>query len=315
MLISFFVVLLLTAVSACLYFYFIHAADPAEPLLSGALRQGGISVGDMRRNYLSYVPAGLRSGAPLLLVLHGRGIDSAKMRVFTGYQFERLAERHGFAVVYPDGYGKAWNDCRNDVSTQAKKENIDDVAFLRDLVEHLRRESGIDPARVYAMGYSNGGQMGFRLVAEHPDMLAGLAVAGANLPVPQERICEFLGLAPPLMLVSGTADKIIPYQGGEISLFGRRNIGSVVSSQDTAEFFAALADANSHEHVPAVSFADGTSVEVQTWKSDARHAVTLYTIHGGGHVVPQTTYRFPRLLGKTTRGFDMPAACINFFGL
>lgn len=308
-------VMALAGISASSYFYYLYAPMPVKPSLGGVLRQRSLPAGDMARHFLSYIPAGLPANAPLLIVLHGLGIDSRKIRVFTGYQFEKLADQYGFAVVYPDGYGKSWNDCRIGSNTPAKKKNVDDVGFLQDLIEHMRRENGIDPARVYAMGYSNGGQMGLRLLAEQPAMLAGLAVAGTNLSVQQDSLCTFSKPTPRVMFASGTADSIIPYEGGKISLPGHRGLGSVMSSQDTARFFATLSGAGSLEHTPPVPCGDGTSLEVHTWTRDAQPAVVLYTVHGGGHVVPQTAYRFPRFFGKTTRGFDMPAACIDFFGL
>jgi hypothetical protein len=47
-------------------------------------------------------------GSALVIVLHGSGMDGKKMRKWTGYEFDRLADRQGFALVYPDGYrGKA----------------------------------------------------------------------------------------------------------------------------------------------------------------------------------------------------------------
>lgn len=315
MLIPLVAVPLLAAVSAGLYFYWIHSPMPPVPALTGTLHKASISIGDMQRTFLSYSPAGLKPGAPLLVVLHGRGIDSARMRVFTGFQFDRLADQYRFAVVYPDGYDNAWNDCRKAASTSAKVKNVDDVGFLRALVDHMQREHEIDTARVYAMGYSNGGQMAFRLIAEQPEMLAGLAIAGANLPQQEDLLCPFSQLVPPMMLVSGTADSIIPYNGGEVSLFGRRNSGSVISSQSTAEFFAAQSLAQEHHRAPSVKVTDGTAVEMQTWSKNGHQRIVLYSIKGGGHVIPQTAYRFPRIMGKTTQGFDMPAACVMFFRL
>jgi len=39
----------------------------------------------------------------------------------------------------------------------------------------------------------------------------------------------------------------------------------------------------------------------------------LYTVRGGGHVVPQQAYRFPRVLGKTNSALNAPRGAVRFF--
>ena len=75
-----------------------------------------------------------------------------------------LAERGpaaGCAVVFPDGFRHVWND-RRDAPRLARRQRIDDVAFLQALVEHLRRSRLNEGTHVYAVGMSNGG-----FLAEH----------------------------------------------------------------------------------------------------------------------------------------------------
>src|SRR5438552_1308724 len=96
--------IVVVALGGALFGYFIYSPAPQVPGLSGKLTEGSIDVGGRRRSYLTYVPQGLTKGAPLVVVMHGSGGDSARMRMATGYGFERLADEHGFAVVYPDGY-------------------------------------------------------------------------------------------------------------------------------------------------------------------------------------------------------------------
>ncbi len=70
------------------------------------------------------------------------------MRVCTGYEFDCLADEHGFVVLYPDGYRRNWNDCRKYATFPAKRENIDDMSFIRTMItrviaEHYRPEAGL----------------------------------------------------------------------------------------------------------------------------------------------------------------------------
>ena len=58
---------------------------------------------------------------------------------------------------------------------------------------------------------------------------------------------------------------------------------------------------------------DLTSVETLTWHANGKPFCCLYTVPGGGHVIPQPAYRFPRLLGKTTTVLNAPREAIRFF--
>ncbi|WP_419803184.1 hypothetical protein [Mucilaginibacter sp.] len=55
--------------------------------------------------------------------------------------------------------------------------------------------------------------------------------------------------------------------------------------------------------------------ERQTWIKAGQTFVELYTVYGGGHVIPQQNFRFPRLMGKTFKSFDTPKQAVSFFGL
>jgi hypothetical protein len=61
-------------------------------------------------------------------------MDGARMRLCTGYEFDCLADQHGFVVIYSDGYRRNWNDCRKYATFPAKRQNIDDMSFFRTLI-------------------------------------------------------------------------------------------------------------------------------------------------------------------------------------
>lgn len=308
----------LLVLAAVGYSYYLYAPLPPVPRLSAVLQTATIRVGEHERAYRAYVPARLPRHAPLVLVLHGSNIDGATMRQWTGYEFDELADRYGFVMLYPDGYQKNWNDCRRDATFAAKTENIDDVGFLRALVETCQQQFGIDPARVYAFGYSSGGQMAFRLALEAPQLVAAIATAGANMPPPANCSCPLDGPTPPVLLVAGTQDPISPYDGGQVTLFGFGSRGLVLSAQATAEQFArrnGLMAPPTATTLPHQRADDPTAVESLTWTRGAQPWVRLYTVRGSGHVVPQPRYRFGRLLGRTTADLDAPVEALRFFGL
>ena len=308
----------LALIAAAAYAYFVYAPLPAEPRLSAQAQAGAIEVGARTRSYLAYVPAGLPAGAPLLLVLHGSSLDGAKMRGWTGYEFDQQADQHGFAVVYPDGYQGNWNDCRTEVTFPARQENIDDMGFLRALIKRMQQQHGIDPARVYLFGLSNGGQMAFRVALEAPDLVAGIAVAGSNLFTAATLACPLTGPTPPVLLIAGMADPISPYAGGRVTIFGFGYRGQAQSAQATAETFArlnGLPDGPTSTTLPHQRPGDPTSVERQDWKRAGQAYISLYSVRGGGHVVPQPVYRAPRIMGRTTADLDAPVQAVQFFKL
>lgn len=299
------------------YGYFGYAPVPEMPLLSTSAGANTIQSGGRSRTYWSYVPARLPSHPALLLVLHGTNIDGATIRQWTGYAFDELADQHGFVVLYPDGYRKSWNDCRKEAPTATKEENVDDVGFLRALVERYRQTNGVDPAKVFVFGYSNGGQMAFRLAGEPNRFVAGVAAVAANLPVPQSFSCDWQFPTTSIMLVSNTADGIVPYEGGEVRLFGTSH-GRVLSARATAEQMARRNGITTLPRTIPVHDAPGDRpmpVSGLRWQEPGKPTVDWYTVSGGGHSVPQPRFRFPRIMGPTATSFNAPRQAVAFFGL
>ena len=74
-----------------------------------------------------------------------------------------------------------------------------------------------------------------------------------------------------------------------------------------------ITDSPIREQLPKGSSDDPTSVESLSWQASGKPVCCLYTVRGGGHVVPQRAYRFPRLLGRTTSALDAPREAIRFF--
>ena len=295
------------AVLIALAVYLLYAPAPPEPALSARPVPGTVRVGALDRTYLLYAPARAAPAPPLLVVFHGSMGSPADIRVATGYEFDMLADRHGFVVVYPQGFEGNWNDCRRAADYSARRLGIDDDAFFEALVARLRRERGIDPARVFVAGLSNGAQFVFRLALEHPERIAGAAVFAASLPMRENSDCTPRGAPPPMMIVNGTADPINPFEGGNVSLFGFADRGPVLSSRGSAAWFARASGAAG----PATTRANG--VERHSWRAPGGSEVVLLAVEEGGHVVPQPSYRAPRLLGRSVTAVNGPAEAWEFF--
>ena len=218
-------------------------------------------------------------------------------------------------VVYPDGYKHNWNDCHSKATFPAHTENIDDMGFVKGLIAREVAQRQIDEKHVYVLGYSNGGEMALRLALQTPEQVAGIAIAGASLPVPEDSSCPEQGSVP-LLVVDGEKDPFNPIDGGRVTLFGFGYRGRALSAFDTAQTFAkrlGVTSAPQEIHLDPQKSGDPTSADGFLWPSAPSPVVALYKIEGGGHVVPQPVFRYPRILGHTTTAVDMPKLMIEMF--
>ena len=252
-------------------------------------------MGGRARGYLVVAPPGLKPGAPLLLVLHGSLMNGPQMRSMLGPRLERLARAQGAIVVYPSGVEGHFNEGRLMATTSARTLNIDDVGFIRAIVDALASEHQIDRQRVYAFGYSNGGAMVLRLAAEAPELVAGVIASCAQVPTPDNMDWKTQDGRTAVVLLAGTEDAIVPYDGGRVTIFGLGNRGTVLSAPASARWFAQRNGLDGEPATDTIRRIGDTPVRQQDWGAPAR--VRLVTMQGSGHTVPQTDYRFPRFVG------------------
>ena len=298
------------------YFVYTPSVKPV-PALKGELLDGSVMVGGLERHFHWYRPAKVAPSPPLVFVLHPSASDGKQARRQTYYEFDRLAGRHGFLAVYPDGYEKHWNDCRGKAPYAANTRNIDDVAFISAMIDFFATEHNANRDRVYATGISNGGQLAYRLALELPDRIAAVAPVAASLPDDTNFDCTKSGKPMAIMVMNGTEDPMNPYEGGEVALYGLfGSRGTVLSTDATVHYFAELAghrgpprvveyaDVNTHDHSRA---------ELQSWNDGPGPEVVLLRIEGGGHTFPHPFHRFPRLIGATNADLDGAAEIWRFF--
>jgi Esterase PHB depolymerase len=123
------------------------------------------------------------------------------------YGWDAEADRGHFVVAYPDGLDRAWNT--GGCCGTPGRANADDIGFITAMVSAIERELPVDANRVYATGISNGGIMAYTLAC-HTTIFAAIGPDSAT---------ELGGCPAPAPLsvihIHGTADKNIPYQGGE----------------------------------------------------------------------------------------------------
>ena len=238
------------------------------------------------RTYLLFVPTGAKEPLPVVLMFHGGGGNARQAERFS--KFDELAQKEGFVVVYPESIEGHWNDGRGAQMMRARRENIDDVKFVRSIVNDVAKDHKIDRGRVFSTGVSNGGFISHRLAADASDLVAAIApvVGGIAAPIAE----KFKPKYPvSILIIQGDADRVVPYHGGDVALLGGQSRGKLIDTDETLAKYLAL---NGNQGEPVVTTLDtgpNDPVKVEARKyADGPGGVKtyLYIMHNGGHTWP-----------------------------
>ncbi len=155
------------------------AVAPVVPGSVGETTGFGANPGVLRM--LHYVPATLRSGAPLLMLLHGCGQDAALFARATG--FTALADRLGAVLLLPEQQSaNNAGRCFNWFEPGDIRRGGGEAASMAQMAASALHRFKGDPARVFVAGLSAGAAMAAALLAAYPDVFAGGGIV-AGLPV------------------------------------------------------------------------------------------------------------------------------------
>lgn len=274
------------------------AARSDEAASAAGLVKQSIQAQGVQREFFLYRPSGSppAGGWPLVIALHGGQGNGQQMADQTG--FNDVASRYRFMVAYPNSV-KYWNDGRQDTAS-----NVNDVAFIAQLIDHLVRTAQANAKRVYVTGISNGGMMTYRLACELNDRITGFAPVAASFPVDYFRNCK-PNRAVPIMIFNSPDDGFMPWNGGEIRHSEKRGVGgNVIPVSDSVDFWKAQNRCSASRLAQTIdnNRADGTAVKVYDFANCAA-PMQFLVIEGGGHVWPGITSEGViqrRLVGKST---------------
>lgn len=277
-----------------------------------------IEVNGVKRDFILYLSPKFNSGGslPLLFVFHGGGSDMTGMQKATNW--DSIAAKKNFVVVYPNGINKNWNDGRL-TQSNIDKELGDDTAFVSQLDDYLLRSGKIDPNKVFATGVSNGGFMSQKLACDLTSKFA--AIAPIATAVSQTYINDCKPTRPiPIIWFEGTNDPLIPFNGGELtnSLLGiNQSRGTVLSAEDSIKFWNQKNGCNENEqtsNLPDTNKLDGSTVTLRTFCANSKAPLIYYQINGGGHTWPGGAQYLPRLvIGNVNQDVDSEQVIWEFF--
>ena len=269
----------------------------------------------LERSFRLHIPPGANSGdpAPLVVGLHGLGSDSELFATFT--KMNDKADELGFIMLYPDGTGEkelAWNagHCCN----LQRRNNVDDVAFIRALVKATQGLLNVDPNRIYATGMSNGGMLAYRLAAEASDIFAAVGPVAASIGgIPQDRWPE-VSIPPPtepvsIIAINGMQDHFVRYEGGEAS--GQFTTGRTdVSIAESIGFWVIH---NGCDPEPETEITFEGNIITDTFSCPDDIGVVLITIVDGEHAWPGATVEVPPSLPQPNQQISATALILDFF--
>jgi polyhydroxybutyrate depolymerase len=259
------------------------------------------------RRYLLFRPPTVATSGAVVLFLHGTGGTASWAADETGWP--ALAARENVLLALPEGLPpnprKApkfltnpprWND--------AGDEGPDDVGFLAAVIADVVRRESADPRRVYLSGFSNGAGMAFRFAAERAELLAAIApvagYCGVNDPRPSRPV--------PTLYLLGTADPLVPLQGGLVRLpWG----GPPRPRPPVMQTLTKWASAIGCDPVP-VTESDADGVKRERFPGDAEYQAIF--VEGLGHHWPGGQGRLdPRFGGTPSDRLDATETIWAFF--
>jgi polyhydroxybutyrate depolymerase len=182
--------------------------------VANELSKQTLDVAGAQRQYFVHMPkqaaiSNKQGKVPLVIVLHGANSNPELIEEVTGMSGK--SDREGFIVVYPRGSGRVltWNS--QDCCGFAQEKKIDDIGFISAVIDDAVKLFPVDPARVYATGFSNGGMLVYHLAAKLPNKIAAVSAVSAPMsgrePAPKQPIS--------IMIVHGKNDTRLPYEGGQ----------------------------------------------------------------------------------------------------
>ena len=263
------------------------------PTFQPVASERAVIVNDLERSYLLHTPPDLNNQqpVPVIFAFHGYSITPMGMQYAT--RMDEVADHEKFLVVYPKGIDFSWNTGWEEGAHggYALAHNVDEPAFIRQILSDLDTFISIDPKRIYAMGHSQGGMVVYRLGCEMSDTFSAIAsVAGVHL----------LSDCNPTQAVSVIhihmlSDPYVPFSGG-----GSFDFPSVEEGIETwVELNKCTSSEKEEDKTNGITHITYAPCQAGT-------AVELYTIDSGRHDWPRTKMPASEIIWEFFAAHPMP---------
>ncbi|MFA5028713.1 MAG: alpha/beta fold hydrolase [Candidatus Methylomirabilota bacterium] len=280
--------------------------------------EGALKHRKRRRTYSCHLPPSFkeRSLLPVVVVLAGGRGGSAGMRRITRGGFDKLSDKHGFIVLYPEYVQNIWNDGRGVPTFYSQANNVDDVGFISALVDRAVRDLKGDRRRVYVAGFSNGGLMAQRVACELPDKVAAVVSVAGGIAPKVARRCR-RGPAVSVLMIHGDQDPFMRWNEPLVTI-AMAQAGERLTVPKNLKLWLRLDQCPAKARTDSLRDADPadrTRIRTAVYGPCADGAeVALTTIEGGGHTWPGGEQWQPEfIIGPVSREADGAALSWDFF--
>jgi polyhydroxybutyrate depolymerase len=170
-----------------------------------------IQVGNVTRSYILHVPSAHTGEDPVPLIIDYHAVQDTGETQLETSPYPAVTDSEGVIMAFPSGLsgpaGTAWN------VEACCVDNVDDLAFSKEMVSDIATIACIDLSRVYAVGKATGGGMAYHLACHAADVFAAVAPSSFDLLVETVPQCV---PSRPITVVSFrvTENTLIPYDGG-----------------------------------------------------------------------------------------------------
>lgn len=170
-----------------------------------------ISINGVTRSYKLYIPSGFNAQAEspdMIIILHGLGGTNSDM---VGAGFNYIADTARVITVYPQALNNSWGMAAWNNGTMLGS-TADDLSFMNALIDKGLNDYHVNPARVYATGFSMGSIMSHHMACAMNNRIAAIGAMAGTMPTSDINSCV-PAYKTPVIHLHGTADGTVPYDG------------------------------------------------------------------------------------------------------
>jgi polyhydroxybutyrate depolymerase len=264
------------------------------------------------RSYRIHIPPSYNdeNPIPLVLVLHGSGVGANSKTTKNYCEIDEKADEEGFIAVYPNGellrlsrylkhpIARLWDLYylirRSREWNRWDDNSVDDVGFIRDLINHLEIKLNVNSSRIYITGVSGGAMMTYRLGAELSDRIAAIAPIAGSIgglgfeSKKDDTLSPYIIPHPinpvPVISFHGMKDKSVPYEGGWKQVFDWKSYELwvyIISVNESVTFWV---ENNNCNPIPEINISKSGRIITKTYTNNFDNAdVVLVTYVEGDH--------------------------------